>query len=251
MVMGVLLMAHGAPDDSNVVKIGTVYRLDDMAELAARLGSPVVYHRFGSLLFADTFEYGLAAWTITENGVGATVRASNARSWEGELAVQIVSGTGGTPYAGISKYMPPISETNIGVHVAFALDTNLDYYESALTCGDGTKRYQYRIRYDHTAGTLSYLSGLGAYTVFATPGVLFDSANNFHNLKLVVDNTRKEYVRFYFDNIVYPMTGLPVYQDNLLINPFMQVLFRVWGDGVASTTFYLDSFVLTYDEFGA
>jgi len=35
--------------------------------------------------------------------------------------------------------------------------------------------------------------------------------------------------RFYFDNIVYPMTGLPVYQDNLLINPFYAGAFQGLG----------------------
>jgi len=249
LLLGVLLMAHGAPDDSDVVKIGTVYRLDDMAELAARLGAPVTYNRFGSLLFADTFESGLAAWTITVNGVAGSVRPSNTQSWEGELSVQLVSGTGAAPDSAITKYMPPIADTNIGVQSAFALDTNLDYYEMGITCGDGAKRYYYRVRYDHATGTLAYRSGLVAYTVFATPGTLFDQANNFHNMKLVVNNTRKEYIRFYLDNVAYPMTGLGVYQDDLIINPFMQVRFKVWGDGFLSTTLYLDSFVLTYDEF--
>jgi len=242
-------MAHGAPDDSDVVKIGTVYRLDDMAELAARLGAPVTYNRFGSLLFADTFESGLAAWTIAVNGVGGSVLPSNTRSWEGELSVRMLSGTGVTPDVAISKYMPPIADTNIGIQAAFALDTNLVQYDMYVTCGDGARRYFYRVRYDHAAGTLAYRSGLAAYTVFATPGPLFDQANNFHNMKLVVNNTGKEYIRFYLDNVAYPMTGIAVYQDGLLINPFMQVGFKVWGDGALDTVLYLDSFVLTYDEF--
>jgi len=220
-----------------------------MAELAARLGAPLTYNRYGSLLFADTFEEGLTAWVVTINGVGGRVVPSNTRSWEGALAALLVSGTGAAPDSSISKYMPPVGDTNIGEQVAFCIDTNLERFEVAVTCGDGADRYFYRVRYHHPTGVLSYRSGLAAYTPFATPGALFDQAGNFHNLKLVVDNTKHEYVRFYLDNQVYDMKGIPVYTDALVINPFMHVILKVWGDGFLSTNIYLDSFVLTFDEF--
>jgi len=49
---------RGAPDDSNVLSTSTFYRLDDMAELAVRLGSPVQYLRSGNIVFCTTFEDG-------------------------------------------------------------------------------------------------------------------------------------------------------------------------------------------------
>jgi len=59
-------MPHGAPDDSNVLKIGEDYRLDDLSELAARLGSIVNYRRTGDVYFMEDFSYGLERWTITD-----------------------------------------------------------------------------------------------------------------------------------------------------------------------------------------
>ena len=242
-------MARGAPDDSNVLSGETVYRLDDMGELAARLGSPVAYNRAGLVLFMDTFEDGLAAWTQASPGLGGHVWPANTKSWQGGLAAELISGTGAMAHASIAKYQPPIAPTNIGTHAVFALDAALHMFEVQVTVGDGVNRYYFFIRYDPPPGLLSYRTGLVAYTQFAICGTLFSDANNWHNLKLVVDSSLYQHVRFYLDNIEYSMAGMVPYFDNVAHRPFTEVCIKVWGDGFVSTTFYIDNVVLTFDEF--
>lgn len=55
-------MAHGAPDDSNVVSVGPQERVQDMAELAVRLGGIASIDRWGRVAYQDSFENGVGDW---------------------------------------------------------------------------------------------------------------------------------------------------------------------------------------------
>ena len=69
-------MAHGAPDWFGTTPQGMVHRVADLAELAARLGSPDVFDRRGNVLFMDSFENGQNNWSH-----GALVGVSNYFNW--------------------------------------------------------------------------------------------------------------------------------------------------------------------------
>jgi len=241
-------MARGAPDDSNIRIETGVHRLDDMAELAVRLGSPLSYHRFGNVLFMDGFEQGVNAWAKTKNGLGSDVVASVTRSYQGYICCKVTSGTGAMPNAGISKYMPPIDECPMGIQCTFCLDAYAKYIDFRLTYGKAPSVYYFWVRYTHSSGTLSYYDESGVLTAFATPGVLWDQAGNWHDAKLVIDAESKEYVRFYLDNVAYDMADLTPLTAAWTYGAFLGPLITLYGDGSLSTSLYLDNVIVTFNE---
>lgn len=249
VLVGVLIMARGAPDDSNV-KVGKdLYRLDDLAELAVRLGSIVNYNRYGSVLLLDGFEEGANAWNKNTTGVGAEVEVSDEVAYNGQVALKVTSGTGGTPYAGFDKYLPPVGECRMGLQTCFSLNLDVNTILFQLTYGKAPLRYYFIVIYDHPTGTLKYASAPGVYTTFATPGALYDGSNNFHNLKMIVDLETGEFVRCYLDNVAYDMAGLEPYTGAWLLGPFLFPIIRVSGDGVTDGIAYFDNVIVTYNEF--
>lgn len=242
-------MAHGAPDDSNVVNTVDLYRVDDMAELAARMGSIMSFLRSGKVLYLEDFERGLSAWTVTEVDADSDVTLSNDRVFMGKAGVYFASGTGTYHYAQINKLLPAPQVCKVGLAGHFSVVTGAKYYYFYVSYGDGSKIYAFCVRYDHTVGKLAYYHHDDAYTEFATPGVLYHAANNFHVFKMVFDLVTLEYDRLYLDRIEYAMTDLePEYQGTELL-PFLSVVIKVEGDGTDQTELYLDNLVLTFDEF--
>ncbi len=249
VVVGVLIMARGAPDDSNV-KVGKdLYRLDDLAELAVRLGSIVNYNRYGSVLMLDGFEEGMNAWNKNTTGVAAEVVVSDAMAYNGQVSLKVDSGTGVTPYAGISKYLPPVTECRMGMQSTFNLNDDVESILFYMTYGKAPTRWYFIVRYEHATGELQYGSAPGVYTAFATPGALYDGSNNWHNLKMIVDLTTGEYVRCSLDNAVYDMSGFVPDTGAWAAGPFLLPILRVYGSLATEGIVYFDNVIVTYNEF--
>jgi len=249
VLVGVLIMARGAPDDSNV-KVGTdVFRLDDLAELAVRLGSIVTYNRYGSVLMLDGFEEGKNAWNTGSAGVGGEVEITGERAYNGQVCLKMVSGTGADPHSGMNKYLPPITECRIGLQTCFGIDLNVVSVVFMIRYFLPPYRYHFVIRYNHLLGVLEYESADTVWVTFGECGFIYDGSNNFHNMKMVVDMETRGYVRCSFNNVVYDMSSLVSYTSLSPNGPFLFPEMRVYGDGILSGIAYFDNVIVTYNEF--
>jgi len=249
ILIGVLIMARGAPDDSNV-KVGKdVFRLDDLAELAVRIGSPVTYNRAGNVLLIDGFESGISAWKKGLFGVGVSIEASNELSYEGGTACRMESGTGATPLAQINRFIPVHSPCRMGFQVFFAPDDDLYSFRIAMLYGLAPNTHNFTINYRHTTGELHYYTAGPAFLPLASPGIQYHDSNNWHNMKLVVDTETGEYVRLYFDDVAYDMAGLLPYTQVRVDGPMQYVSIHSWGTAIQSGNTFVDSVIVTYNEF--
>jgi len=242
-------MAHGAPDDSDTTNKVTVYRVDDMAELAARLGSIVSFIRSGKVLFMEGFETGLGAWAIATPGDDAEISLSDDNSFVGGVCAYLDSGTGETPYSQMTKYFPAPEASKVGLAAYFSIGGVEYWYAVELIFGDGTHGYHFRVKYLHSDGKLYYWTESDTETEFGEPGKLNDTDNNMYSLKLVIDLEHVEYSRFYLNSIEYSMADLVPDVVGVTNYKYLQVIITCYGDGTYSNLLYLDNVVLTFDEF--
>jgi len=231
-------MPHGAPDDSNVVKQTTLYRTDDMAELAARLGSPFTYRRVG----------GIEGWQSLIMGVGGLVTASNEAVYMGKVACRLYSGTGATPYANISKYFPPVQLQKVGLQCSFSLDTNIRRLTWQFAYYDGDDVHWSSITYAHPGGVWSYTNEGEVPTVFEPSFPLYDLTGVTHHVKIVCDLTSYRYVGVHIDNRFYSLAGEGMPQGVMPGSPYMNVILAAWGSAATAGTEWLDNVVLTMNE---
>jgi len=241
-------VAHGAPDDSDVRIDVPSYRVDDQAELAVRLGSAVIYSRSGSVMYIDTFDQGFNSWSVLTEGDGSAVVLSNESSYGGSVCCRIDTGTGSSPYAAIYKMLPTVIGETLGLQFCIGLSGDIDYIDFVSAYGIDNTLLTSVIRYSLEDYTLSYLSAIGTYVVFASDVVLYSGDYAWHNIKFVIDLSLGCYLRCLVDSSEYSMTGLYALKGGWTDAVFNQVYIKVYGLGVENAIGYVDNVILTYNE---
>jgi len=241
-------MAHGMPDDGNIVYEENLYRSDDLGELAIRLGAPGAYIRSGHVVWQDNFTQGLGQWIQTTLGVDSVARLDNAAWVTGGVSLQLYADASdpgiiliqrlvGMPYAG-----------RFGLSAMLILDPTTYQVSMGAYALHNFPRQEYRINYDHTLKTLSYLSAGGAEVLFADGVLVEDGSIVPYPAKLVFDTIKGEYVRFFFAGVEYDLSGLGC--RTAAVAPTWLIVLRFVGEstGAFTATTWLDDVILSIDE---
>ena len=241
-------MPRGAPDDSDVQKLGLICRLDDMGELAARLGSPMLYHRFGDVVFMETFETGIARWrNVHDGGVISHGLSTDAALSEG-LSYLFDANATTACWGKILHYNAPITTPKIGLSFAFYADRSEGKIRFGLEPYDGAKKYAFYLQYDLKTGKLSYRTTTPTWTEFADHGVLYTGYDVFHQVKLIVDYVTREYDRLFIDEEVYDLSAYPPRISSAEENPCIIIDIGFSLDVGDILALYLDDIILTQNE---
>jgi len=241
-------MPHGAPDDSNVRKEQSVYSLSDLAELAARLGSVLLYRRSGDVLFMDDFENGLGAWYVGKSGTNSDAALSNDYVLSGSIAVFLDSGTGASPEVRITHTMCPPVLGRVGFAIAFSPYTGLNTTLFEIMQYDGTKLTRYGVVYDWPGQELRYRDVDGSEVAFATDVQLRSAVGLYHQTKLVVNLSTKCYVEFILNDTEYALDNVEAWQQASTTPSSMDVSVMVRGALVVPHRCYVDNAVVTQNE---
>lgn len=241
-------MPRGAPDYSNVNAANPLHRLDDMAELAARLKSAVCYDRAGRVVSVWDFQHGLQGTTF---GVDASPSAGSlvsSRSATGYFSIKLdPSDTEGSyvEWRGQAYYVP-VGKT--GLEVSISPDTDFDYLRIILWPYSGSNILQAIVRYyvaeeewrvkDADAG---YVTVLSDYKLQQGPAA-------WHPFKMVIDTDTKAYVRMSIDDQVVDLSDytIPEVADTGLAQLAFGV--TVYGEGANHAPCYFDKFIVTQNE---
>jgi len=242
-------MARGLPDDSNIVSQKAIFTLDDHAELAARTGSPVLRHRYGSVIWLDRFESGPNQWDITPFVGDAFCRPSNGRVLSMGVSARLCSGTGATPSVKVDKALA----TPILGKIGFAYSFSLEGAVAGLTVGvvyfTPAFIYHFYIDYDHPTGNLRYMAMGGGYVVFGNCGVLSTVDQLFHDAKMIIDLATLTYSAFTLDGVNYPIPQVIGDRTAPGQRPYMEMVFSFWGDGEDLAYCWIDDVIVTQNEF--
>ena len=242
------IMARGLPDDSNVVKESAVYALSDMAELAARLGSPVNYVRFGDVYMMDEFTHGLGAWGSAVMGGGGFARLTGSHWRSKGVCAHLQGGLGATPYTYMWRWMPIPGSDKMGYCLTFASEDNCYDMQIGLLVTIGEVQYPFKIMIELSTNRFYYWVEPGPWEEFdRTP--IGGRQWMFHLCKLVVNLKKREYVRFYFNERSYPLSGILCgNKPNLGAADRCECEVTVTGTNLALGDLYVDDAVVTQNE---
>jgi hypothetical protein len=225
-----------------------VYRLQDMAELAVRLGSPVSYHRLGDVIVADSFEDGLAKCRADVAGTGGSISLSADTARSGGVSAKCVTGTGYDPGCYFVYLLPALVEGKIGLSAGVAIQTNLGQIRLRLAFMTGTKYYNYIVKYEHSTGKLYYLNPSAAWVQFSAITALYTDPKLFHLFKLVVDSKNWTYAHLFLDALGFDMSTFQPYGGALVQSAEVIAEVGVLGNMTTSSTHYVDDVVITQNE---
>lgn len=222
--------------------------LDDMAELAARLGSPDVYDRQGTVIFMDCFNNGVVPYEIASADLISNITLSVATAEYGhyslKLQTAIGTGFGGT----VTKRVNPVRLNKSGFEIGINFVTTFNYYIFRVKQVHDTIQYLYQFYIYGDDKKVSYTNSAGTLTKLSDLPDLFSGVGMFRNIKFVIDLANKEYVRLMIDDMLFSMTGLGAsvigtgFGDEIKI----ELLQHQTSDTV--TTAYLGHMIATSDE---
>ena len=236
------------PDDYPFLPNSVRFPLVDLGELAARLGSPVVYDRRGEVLLVDDFHYGIGGYDQQALGTGAAVDLVNDITDAGPFAVKLTAGSDGSRRAELNHYQTPLAAARYGFEVSFYLDSDGEEFELVAFFWDGSVQQQARIRYLFTGGQWSYYKQGGGYTNISLPSLFIGSTPRFHWAKLVVDFSEGKYVRFLLDDGVYGFINVDLRTQASALDPGMAFGFQFKGDAGENDTIRVGRFIITANE---
>lgn len=241
-------MPHGAPDDSNVVRTGPPYILEDMAELAVRLGSVHAYDRRGFIMYMETFQKGLCGWTTNPQGTGSSVNLVAGASVSPPYSVRLTGGSDGNQSALISRAYPfPLLSIH-GLEVAFSLSAQVDRFQVELNVTTEGSQYRAVIEYDHTNTQLEYVDSAGAWQVLDADLELFVGDDTFQALKLVVDMENGKYVRLLLNQTVYSLSGIGLLEAVSILEDHLGAVLTVYSNAGQNGYVHVDNIILTQQE---
>lgn len=241
-------MAHGAPDASNVVLIGQDYRLDNLAELAARLGSPMTYQREGDLFAADTFDSGLGAWGIDVVGLGSEITLQNIVTLSESVAVQFKTGAVGGAKADLTRHFPLTRTGRIGLSAGLDIGTNKQDVHIILGHYTGTHYYYGRVWWDVQALELKCIVFGGGTEVITTDNHFSPDLNLFARVKLVVDLVTMRYVSLTINEASWDLSSKRLARIVSGVARSYAVVLGFNGDAGGIYVSFLDNVILTRNE---
>lgn len=242
-------MAHGLPDWGLVGPRTTTYGLDDMGELAVRLGSPVVWDRRGDVIFYDNYENGLGRVQITEVGLSAAHNITCYNVWHGDYALELIVGDDDpVSYTLLSYELPRPNPSGLGFEVWFSMADHIEIFQMSFRWMEAPFYYVAGIRYDHPNQLVQYLNQANVWTTILTGFVLRECNKPVHNMKLVSNVSARQYNRLIIDNVTYDMTGLQDGRFAYAGQGYLDLHIYITSESGFHPTITLDNIIFTENE---
>jgi len=241
-------MVHTLPDYTTKYKMTTIFGNIDDAELAARLGSINTFDRRGKIFWYDDFEGTSLQWLIDALGTGASIDITMERWRSRTQSVKLITGDAGTDYVSLSKYFFLPRESRVGVEFSIITNSNVKDIQLFLTTWDGTYQYSPKCVIDVENDKVKYLNSSGSEEELGPAGIVDESLSLWSTVKMVIDYTKKEYVRVQYNKDIYSLEGEPIGKALSDLDKILFVDIQIRNKDANNRTSYIDDFILTQGE---
>ncbi|MCJ7828995.1 MAG: hypothetical protein MUP81_04565 [Dehalococcoidia bacterium] len=243
---------HGTKPYGHATAQSTVFGVQDMGELAARLGSINTYDRRGNVFWTDDFGDGslLGKWpTIVHTAITVEVGLSTGRSKSGAFSA-LVAFTAAALAADFGWFRSRVAFPHLvktGAEVSFSSPTHTHEIMLQMDRNDGATIYTARVTYNEFTDVLAYLDDAGVYQPLATMQV---SSLAYSVLKLVIDLSTNKYVRLIFNDTEYDLSTRNIRAQALVDAPALDIILRstLVNNAVAVSRTYFADVILTTNE---
>jgi hypothetical protein len=236
------------PDWGGYPVSGQTYPLKDLAELAARLGSPVTYDRSGAVYYLETFRDGLSAWDTLVLGAGPTPALNKEHSHSAGVSVKLDPGTVTGDRCSIFHVepCPPLSKWGFACRVSTWSICGV--LELDMEWADREYRWDVWLTIDLQTSTLSVLGADGAMVNVATIPPITNDPRYFSFLKAVIDPEAHTWCRVRLNSATYDVSGIGLYRVEPLNYDYVQLYIQATSQGYFQKPFWVDDVVMTYNE---
>ncbi len=241
-------MSHGNRDWSSYGLKSTVYNLQDMAELAARLGSIHTYDRRGDVVWADDFESTVNKWTLLGLGIGEAIALSDEAVRNGAKSLKMTTPALAGVTMGAQRLLSVLHASSVGVEFHACPPLNLSKLHLAVNHYDGSTLVTFAVRIDQVNSVIEYQDSSAAWVTLVSPFNFTFNAGLFHAFKIVGDLVSKKYKRLLCNNHEIDMSAITAFSGASAIGPLLQTSFYATAKLALAVSVYIDDFIVTQNE---
>jgi len=217
-------------------------------ELATRLGSPIMYHRSGTVQLMETFESGLNQWYPALSGTGAEMSLAVDPVFSGGYSVKLVGGSTGAWYAEMRFRRGFVPAGKWGLSIAFHWEDAPDGFWIEMNTYDGTNYHNARMKIDGDNNELLVYNNTPAYVAVGYAYPLTGTVRAWSLWKFTVDPDTFMFDQVWFDGQVIDISAHEYQHSASAISPRQEARVRaISHNGLLDVT-YVDDVVLTAAE---
>jgi len=237
-----------SPDFSKYLPGSTRFSLQDMGELAARLGSPMTFDRRGEVVFMDDGSLGLAPWGSGWDGAGGAVEVTCYAGASSPYSIMLTPGTTLDKWARITHYATPKDVSRMGLEATLSFDSLFDEHRLYLRWYGGDFTNYSVLSLNAADQTLDLLNELNVMVPVADIPVSFWAGTLHHTIKFVVDFSVQRYIRAVYDDLEIDLTGFQYLRAAAINKQGSYIELRQIGDGINPGQCFVGSVILTSNE---
>lgn len=241
-------MAHGSPDWNKYRPSSITYSVQDMGELAARLGSPVVFSRQGDVIWMDTFAQGVNRWYHDAPLHSGTVVPSPTTYLSDGYSCKLTPEAKAGYNVAIATWLPYPAQGNNALEFAFTLAAAHSKLDVTLDVYTGSLYLYYNVRYTVATKTLSYKPATPGLTDLTPTLAIYKSPQTFNHIKIVIDPFTGNYKRIHLNQETWPINAPGVITADTTSNPRIYITIYAFATDDTQPVMYIDNAILTQDE---
>jgi hypothetical protein len=221
-----------------------------LAELAARLGSPVCFDRRGQIVWWDDFENAPLKWGPFLSGTGAAVALDTTNSFLKGQSVKLTAGTTASMYGHIRKLIPFVAQNRVGFEATICLSTGLEPTDIQffLTHQTATTSSNTILKWDIVNHKLYLWNLSGTWTEIVSAYSPDHDNFTWFKFKFVVDFSTGYYQRVMYGNQVFDASAIKFIAYTGTYSPGLYVHVRNTGSGDTNRICWVDDVVITTNE---
>lgn len=237
-----------SPDYSKYLTGNVRFSLQDLGELAARLGSPHSFDRRGELVWFDNFQSGLNNWATGGSGTGNAVNLSVTNVYRWPFIANLLAGTSLSKSAIMTKYFGAQSLSRGGVEIVFSTPIQYDFIQVEMRIIEGSIRYRMLMRLHYSPATIGLFDNSfteQTVTTFTNP---VSNLPIYRNLKIVWDTSLGTFVRLILAGNQYDVSAFTIYSDGSTTTAEMELIITLFGLTTPQASMNIASVLVTADE---
>jgi hypothetical protein len=241
-------MVHGTPDWGGSAPKITTYKLDDHAELAARLGSIVSYDRRGEVLWLQDFTEGGQPFQVAGFGIGGDGYLTCAGALSGGICLCLQTDVLAGDYERVYQHGYYQVEGGVGQEIWFTVAANLRSVRMRVIMYTGVRSYDYQVMYNQITGELSVYEAGGAWPVIGVIAPLDTLYASYHPFKMVFNTITHEYVRVLLVDKEFSARGIGCFEAAIVSAKSMISMVYVTAEAAGGCAINLDNWIMTQNE---
>jgi hypothetical protein len=248
LILGWVTMGHGTPDWWGSEPGETTFQVQDVGELAARLGSIDTWDRRGNVIWLTSFENGLAGFGGDGEGPeGSGLRLSAKAPYSGAYHLDNYSGAGNTG-AACSKVLPFAVPSGIGFEGVFSYPAELTQFVWRLDTYDGSLRTRFALRYTPATTTLEVQTGATTWTLLSNNVQIQAGLGYYNHIKLVGDLTTGKYSYAIVNDYPFDLSAYDGVAEAAAVAPKLNPYVISTFSPAGGYSVYIDDVIITQNE---